>query len=136
MRPSKSDALKCTGKHKMWRSPMKYRPYDQKAFILMKKHKIPKKWWYETGSKLENAIKHGACESKKRKRGPPILVHFYGFGHQLVANSLKCRTAGHTDTRRKGSQRVDKRDARPLHGPKHYKTRCPRENPSGLLDQV
>ena len=48
---------------------MKYRPYDQKAFILMKKHKIPKKWWYETVSKLENAIKHGACESKKGSAG-------------------------------------------------------------------
>ena len=41
------------------------------------------------------------------------MVHFYEFGHRLVANSLKCRTAGHTDTRRNGSQRVDNLYARP-----------------------
>ena len=78
-----------------------------------------KKTVMEMGCKLENAIEHGACETTTSKREPPILVHFYGFWQQLVANSLKCRTAGHTDTR--NSQNMVVRNVTQTR--KRYKTR-------------
>ena len=73
----------------MWRSPMKYRPYDQKAFILMKKTQNSQKMVVRNRKQTRKRYKTRGMRAQKKEARATYFGSFLWIWPPIRRKQLK-----------------------------------------------
>ena len=78
----------------MWRSPMKYRPYDQKAFILMKKTQKSQKMVVRNVTQTRKRYRTRGMRVQKKEARATYFGSFLWIGPPIRRKQLKIQDGG------------------------------------------